>query len=228
MRRRRIFLDVFGGATNPAAKRMQPSPIAHYALSWLLAVAGMGVPAMPSAQPEQPVTAADLVGTVMTVSVTNDRIMRRDSRQYPDKYQTDWTIEFVSEDTIRPTFVGTDYAPRRTSKTPVEAGGLISLGRTKETPSRGGGTFGWLFEAGALTFLRTYEAGAMKAVFAVTRTDIGFACTANVSWPKETGKPTIVLRSFVDNGKVEIISAKQAASSCTIGKPTTDDGQRKP
>jgi len=68
----------------------------------------------------------------------------------------------------------------------------------------------------------------MKAIFAVTRTDNGFACTANVSWPKETGKPTIVLRSFVDNAKVEIVSANQTASSCTIGKSRTDDAQKKP
>jgi hypothetical protein len=38
--------------------------------------------------------------------------------------------------------------------------------------------------------------------------------------------PTIVLRSFVDNSKVEIMSAKQADSSCTISKPT--NGQNKP
>jgi hypothetical protein len=86
----------------------------------------------------------------------------------------------------------------------------------------------WLFEAGILTYVRTYEAGAIKATFAVSRTDLGFACTANVSWPRETGKPSIVLRSFVDNSKIEIISAKQSASSCTISKPTSDNEQKKP
>jgi hypothetical protein len=226
--RRGKFLDILNGATGwPPAERVQPSPFAKYALSRLLLVIALGVPA-PSAWAQQPVTTADLVGTVMRLSITNDRTMRRDGRQYPDKYQTDWTIEFTSQDFIRPTFVGTAYSPRSTYKTPVEGGGLIALGVSKETRSRGGGTFIWLFEAGALTYLRTYEGGAMKATFAVTRTDAGFACTANVSWPKETGVPTIVLRSFVDNSKVEIISAKQSASSCTISKPTSDEGQRKP
>ena len=154
--------------------------------------------------------------------------MRREGRQYPDKYQTDWTIEFVSEDTIRPTFVGTDYAPRGTFKTPVETGGLILLGRSIETPSRGGGTFTWLFENGVLSFVRTYEVGAMKATFGVSRTDRGFACTAAVSWPKETGKPSIVMRSFVDNSKVEIITAKQSASSCAISKAASDNELKKP
>jgi hypothetical protein len=222
--RRGNFLDVLDGATGWPPEKVQPSPFVKYVLSRSLLVIALGVSA-PSAWAEQPPTAADLIGTVMTLSVTNDRTMRREGRQYPDKYQTDWTIKFVSEDAIRATFVGTAYGLRSTHKTPVEGGGLIPLGVAKETSSRGGGTSLWRFEAGSLTYLRTYEAGAMKATFAVTRTDSGFACIANVSWPKETGLPTIVMRSFVDDSRVEIISAKQSASSCTISKPS-DEGQK--
>jgi len=177
---------------------------------------------------EEPVTAADLVGSVMKLSVTNDRTMRREGRQYPDSYQTDWTIEFVSDQTIRASFVGTVHSPRGISKTPVEAGGPIPFGRPIETPSRGGGTFTWLFENGVLSFLRTYEVGAMKGTFAVSRTDRGFACTAAVSWPKEVGKPSIVMRSFVDNSRVEIIAAKQSASSCAITRTASDNDLKKP
>jgi hypothetical protein len=222
--RRGNFLDVLDGATGWPPEKVQPSPFVKYVLSRSLFVIALGVSA-PSAWAEQPLTAADLIGTVMTLSVTNDRTVRGNGRQYPDKYQTDWTIKFVSEDTIRPAFVGTSYGPRATAKTPVEGGGPIRLGVSIETPSRGGGTFLWRFDAGVLTFLRTYEVGAMKATFAVTRTDAGFACTANVSWAKETGMPTIVLRSYVGNSKFEIISAKQSASSCTISKPANDEGQ---
>jgi len=222
------FLDVLDGATYPTTERVQPNPFAYHALSWLLVVVvavGLSVPLMGA---EEPVAAADLVGSVMRLSVTNDRIMRREGRQYPDKYQTDWTIEFVSEDAIRATFVGTVYGPRGISKTPVETGGLILLGHAIETPSRGGGTFTWLFENGVLSFVRTYEVGAMKATFEVSRTDRGFACTATVSWPKEVGKPSIVLRSFVDNSKVEIMTAKQSTSSCAISKAASDNQLKKP
>ena len=83
-------------------------------------VAGLVAVAQGSSAPlmgaEEPVSAADLVGSVMKLSVTNDRIMRREGRQYPDKYQTDWTIEFVSEEAIRASFVGTDYGPRWNSR----------------------------------------------------------------------------------------------------------------
>lgn len=197
-------------------------------MRWLLVVVvtlGLSAPLL---RAEEPVTAADLAGSVMRLSVTNDRIMRREGRQYSDKYQTDWTIEFVSQTFIRPSFVGTAYSPRSTHKTPVEGGEFTVLEVAKETRSRGGGSEIWLFEAGALIYLRTYEVGAMKAIFSVTRTDGGFACRANVFWPKETGKPSIVMRSFVDNSSVEIITAKQSASSCTISKAESANQLKKP
>jgi hypothetical protein len=68
----------------------------------------------------------------------------------------------------------------------------------------------------------------MKAIFSVTRTDGGFACSATVFWPKETGKPSIVTRSFVDNSTVEIITAKQSVSLCAISKAASDNQLKKP
>jgi hypothetical protein len=176
----------------------------------------------PSAWAQQPVTAADLVGSTVKVSVTSDRVMRRDGRQFPNRYQTDWTIDFISEDTIRPTFIGTSYSPRATNKTPPEGGRLIVLGQPNEINSRGGGHRLWIFNDGVLTFLRTYEGGSMKATIAVTRSGEGFSCTASVSWPREVGVQTIRLRSFVDNASIEIVSAKQSASSCKISKGTSE------
>jgi hypothetical protein len=223
--RRGNFLDVLDGATGWPPEKVQPSPFAKYAFGRLSLVIALGVPA-PFAWAQQPVTTADLVGTVMKVSVTNDRILRRDGRQFPNRYQLDWTIEFVSQDTIRPTFVGTSYSPRRTTKTPLEGGGLVRLRVPNETRSRGGGEQMWTFDPGILTYLRTYEGGAMQATFAVTRSDVGFACTARASLVKETGVPTIVMRSFEDNSKIEIIRSKQSASSCSISKPTSGEGQK--
>jgi hypothetical protein len=217
----------FDKATYQSIERARPNLFAKHALSWLLVVFAVGL-SPPLRGAEEPVTATDLVGSVMKLSVTNDRIMRREGRQYPDKYQTDWTIEFVSEDAIRPAFIGTVYGPRGISKTPVETGGLILLGRSIETASRGGGTFTWTFENGVLSFVRTYDAGAMRATFAVSRTDHGFVCTAAVSWPKEVGKSSIVMRSFVDNSRVEILTAKQSASSCAISKASADNRLKKP
>jgi hypothetical protein len=177
----------------------------------------LGATPTTSAYGQQTLTSGDLVGAVMEVSVTNNRVVRRDGKQFEDRYQTDWTIHFVSKDRIRQTFIGTNYSPRGINKSPLE-GGLATLGRPKETPSRGGGHRLWIFDAGVLTFLRTYQGGGMKGTFTVTRSGSGFNCTARVSWPREAGVPTIVMQSYVDNARIEIVSATQSASSCSIGK----------
>src|SRR5436190_14585631 len=153
----------------------QPSLLGRYALLSPLVLGLLSVPAW-----AQAVTAADLVGIVMKVSVTNDRVIRREGQEFLNKYQTDWTINFVSDNTIRPFFIGTDYNPRSISKSPVEGGRLVVLGQQTETRSRGGGQLIWAFDAGALTYLRTYEAGAMKATFPVSRRGADFSCTASV------------------------------------------------
>lgn len=94
---------------------------------------------------------------------------------------------------------------------------FVKLERSGPTSTRGGGNAVWFLEGNVLTFLRTYEGGAMKATFAVTRTGTSLRCSASVSWPKEVGVPTIKLRGE-DQASVEILSARQTASSCRIGK----------
>src|SRR5208283_4312393 len=103
----------------------------------------------------------------MKASAVEDRVMRRgDGREWQEKYQSDWTIEFVSEETIRPTFVATIYHPAVTNKLPPAGGGLVTLGRVRELSDRGGGQALWTFDAGVLTNLRSFVAGAAKHTFA--------------------------------------------------------------
>ena len=61
----RRFLDVLDGANCPTTERVQPNPFAYHALSWLLVVVVALSLSAPSAWAQAPVTAADLVGTVM-------------------------------------------------------------------------------------------------------------------------------------------------------------------
>ncbi len=69
--------DVLDRAAYPLAERVQPNPLARYALFSLLAVVVALGSSAPLTGAEEPVSAADLVGSVMKLSVTNDRIMRR-------------------------------------------------------------------------------------------------------------------------------------------------------
>jgi len=168
-------------------------------------------PASLSAQ--QPVTINDLEGAAISASTTHERITRRDGRERPDKYRLDWSIRFISRDTIHTSLVATSNNARGTySKKNVAT---VNLARPKATKSRGGGHMLWIFENGVLTFLRTYQGGGMKAIFAVTRKSGGFACSATASWPREVGVPSIVLESF-DKQPMEILSEKLVASSCQV------------
>jgi len=181
---------------------------------WLLTL-GLGVLSA-SAWAQQPVTPADLVGTVTKASTIEDRVMRRDSREWQEKYQSDWLIEFVSKETIRPTFVATIYHPAVTNKLPPAGGGLVTLGRVRELSDRGGGQALWAFDAGVLNNTRTFTAGAVKYTFAITRNGAGFDCTVTVLWGREVSVPYISMRSAIDGVWVQLVSAKQSSSSCQI------------
>jgi len=170
------------------------------------------------ARSQNPVTMDDLQGAIMEASATNQRLVRVNGREVTNKYQTDWTIRFISAEAIRSIFVGTTHDDRGARE--AKGSGRVvdvNLARPSETKSRGGGHQVWIFENGVLTYLRTYEGGGMKATFAMNRDAAGFSCTTNVAWPREVGIPSIKMRSDFDNQIIiELLSTKQIASSCRI------------
>jgi hypothetical protein len=168
-----------------------------------------------SAWAEKPVVSAELVGSIIKGSTTEARVHRMGDSEWSLRVQLDWTIEFVSKDQIRPTFVVTVYDRGATQKRPAEAGGLIRLGKPAEARDRGGGDYIWTFEEGVLTLVRSYKSGAQTVIFAVTRSRAGFDCTASVSWFHEAGTPNIMLRRG-DGTWMEIVSSKQESSSCAV------------
>ena len=162
----------------------------------------------------QTITMEDLQGALMEVSVTQERTIRRDGRELPNKFRMDWKIRFNSLESISVSSERISYGLRKTNRT-KEKESVKNLTRPTETRLRGGGHALWILEDDALTFLRTYQGGGLKATFAMARSPTGFDCTAKVGWLREEGAP-IVMRSFVDEARLEILSARQVASSCRI------------
>jgi hypothetical protein len=189
----------------------------------LLLIVGFGA-LSGSASAQQPVTSADLIGAVMKASIIYERVDRRSGRESSAKYQVEWTIEFVSKDTIQATTVQTIHGPGGTRRLPPEGGGAITLGRPREVGNRGGGHSVWIFDTGTLTGLRTFKSGAAKTAFAVTRNGTGFDCTGSHSILREEGLQTVILRALVGNVWTEIVSVKQVASSCRIGGSDVEPG----
>jgi hypothetical protein len=164
---------------------------------------------------ENSVASAELVGAVMKSSTTEARVHRSGDAQWALRVQVDWTIEFVSEDKISATYIVTTYIRGDAKKGVPEGGNLITLGKPAEAHNRGGGEYVWTFDEGVLTLVRSYQSGAQKLIFAITRSGTGFDCTASVSWFREVGAPQIMFRAM--NGIwTEMVSSKQEKSSCAI------------
>ena len=162
--------------------------------------------------------ASQLVGSAIKASVTNLQSGIKNGRKFQSPLKQDWTIELQANNTLRVTFSATASTPKgNITRGPQTFVQQLEIPAKAAVP-RGGGDAVWFFDDNVLTNLRTYEGGAQRATFAVTRTGADLRCSATVVWPKEVGVPTIKLRSLVDNAKVEIVSAKQTSSSCRIVK----------
>jgi hypothetical protein len=165
---------------------------------------------------QTPVAIDDLQGAVMEASTTHERVIRRDGKERPNKVQYDWTIRFISTDAIHVRIVVTSYGARGTQKKTDNQGRVFNLVDPKETKLRGGGHLLWVFENGVLTRLRTFQGGGAMGSFAFTRSANGFDCTIEFSWAREAGVPSINFRSVIADAWVQILSAKQVASSCRV------------
>jgi hypothetical protein len=171
-------------------------------------------PAKAAVRSEQ-VTIEDLQGATIEASTTDERVVRQKGKNYPGKFQMDLNIRFIDTNSIHVNFVGTWYGARQTRQTKNE-GGVANLEHPKEVKSRGGGHSLWTFQDGVLSYLRTYQGGGMIMTFAMNRSAKGFECAAKMSKPRETGIPSINMKSVVAGGWVEILSSKMVRSSCSI------------
>jgi hypothetical protein len=163
----------------------------------------------------QAVTLADLEGALVEVRFLRQQTISREGRELSNQFQNDLKIEIGPADTIRQTNSPTAYTTRgtRTGKT---TSGSWTLERPQETPTRGGGHGIWIFADGTLTFLRTFQGGALKRVFAFTRGAGGLTCTATQTFAREQGVRGIVLDSGIDNVPTVILSTKPISAMCRI------------
>ena len=94
-----------------------------------------------TASAQQSVTLIELHGKIMQATALSDRVMRRDGRQFPEQYQTDWKIIFQSSDTINVTFIGTSSTARGKVQSPIRA-----LERKARATARNRGTGRWAYD----------------------------------------------------------------------------------
>jgi hypothetical protein len=184
------------------------------AVSWHV---GLAAAVISSPAAEKPVSFDDLKGVVIETRFLRQQTLLREGREVSNQFQTDLKIEIGSPDRIHQTISQTAYTARGTRKGKTMSGSW-TLEHPQETTTRGGGHSVWIFADGTLTFLRTYQGGALKRFFTFTRISAGLACTGGENFAREQGVRGIVLNSGIDGVPTVILSTKPVSSTCRVAK----------
>jgi hypothetical protein len=167
---------------------------------------------------DQAVTFSELEGAVVDVQVISQRVVRREEREFPVRFQNDLKIIIGPGAKIDGTLTPTTNGPRgeRQGKSRTFS---TTLNKLAEIVGSGGGVGAWTFAGdGTLIFLRTYKEGAFRRTIAFTRSTEGFSCAANESLARENGVGGLALNSAIDDSSVTIVRYEQISSSCRVTK----------
>ena len=175
----------------PPFRDVSTAPIA-----WLI----FGLTMLSTSSWGQPVTFAELDGTVIDATVVRQQWTRREGRENSSVLQI--VIKLVigpgNEITVMTTPTSrvsgeTRQGPTRTTSTMLE-----------QVTKRDRGHTVWTFADGTLTFLRANTiAGAFRRDFVFARSDEGFKCTARDTIVREKGVGNITTYSVIDGRETE-------------------------
>jgi hypothetical protein len=179
-----------------------------------------------TAPPTDPVTFAELAGSVIEATVVRDQIMRREARTFATRFQSDIKLVIGPDDRIQVSVTPTTDTPSGRHVGPTRTGPFL-LKKTRPLPTQGGGEGVHLFKDGVLTFIRTYKEGAFKRTIAFSRTPDGPSCTAEEGFAREDGVGDIAMNSSIDGRPIVLLSYKPISSTCRVAKqsetPTAGD-----
>jgi hypothetical protein len=168
----------------------------------------------------QEVMLADLEGAIIEARFLRHQTLIREGHEVSNQLQTDLKIEIGPADKIRQTLSPTVHTVRGIRKGKPTSGEW-TLERARETVTRGGGHTVWFFSDGALTFLRTFQGGALKRVFTFTSGPGGLSCTGTENFVREQGVRGIHLNSGFDDVPVIILTARPISATCRVKTPKT-------
>jgi hypothetical protein len=169
----------------------------------------------------QAVTFTDLEGAKIHAKLVTDMEAQRQGRQGPVTQEADWQIDVQPEEMISFNFRATSHTLRGTKTSPVRAR-TVKLEEPWSTPD---GEAVWQFKDGDLTFVRSYQGGAVRTIVSLKRDGQNLTCAANTIFARERGKNGILLNSAIDGAPVTILNWKPVSSSCevTAKKPDSAD-----
>jgi hypothetical protein len=167
-------------------------------------------PRVPSSQA---VTFTDLEGAkIHAKQVTEMLRQRQGGRQGLVTQEADWQINVQPEQRISFSSRVTAHTPRGTRVAPVRERTV----KLDEPWSTDNGEAVWQFKDGDLTFVRSFQGGAVKTVISLKRDGQNLTCTTTRVLARERGKNGLVLNSAIDGAPVTILSWKPVSSTCDV------------
>ena len=184
-----------------------------------LIVACMGVMCLPAweTQAQEAPTLQELEGSEIYYQAVMSQYVEKGGQRYATQTTFNDKLAIRAGGALQHTSTATSVKDGRvtTGKTNVapiqmvEKPGATDMGR-------GPGHVLWVFDAGTLTMLRTYQSGAHKKVSTFTRTAEGIVCKYDHIWAFEGDRKHIEVTSAVDGQRLIIFSYRQLSSRCRV------------
>jgi hypothetical protein len=163
----------------------------------------------------QDVSLADLSEARIEAKVVREQVIRRDTREFPIRIESDVKLVIGPGDKVHQTWTPTSTGPKGTAKGKTLTT-TVPLARPREFGALGGGHGIFIFEDQTLTFLRTLKGGAFKRVIVFGRSKDGLTCTARETFAREDGDKPIFLDAVTDGKPMIIVSWKDISSTCLV------------
>lgn len=180
---------------------------------------GLAVIASASAAHAQAPGFAELEGATIHASRTEVRSVRTSTDQNGEQRVVMVnTIRIGAGGKLTPslTITADGVSSKSTSATRTFGGNTVSLNQPYAARD---GQMVWVFESGTLTNMSTQSQGGHIMKIAFSRGSGGLTCRISGAFARENGAGAISLGSTTHSkGAVEVISVRQAGSSCRVSK----------
>jgi len=130
----------------------------------------------------------------------------------PATAEFEWNVAFASGGRITWSYRPVIRTSRGDQKGATIAG-TSGLGEAWRTEN---GYAMWQFRDGELKFVRSYQSGAMRLIFAAKRDGPDLRCVATNVFTREGNKQDLIINSPVEGAPVTISTWKQSSSNCEV------------
>ena len=192
---------------------------------WMLGIAAFVAPVSGEPGAEAPdqgsrpaLSLRQLEGANIHATLVTEMLAQQEGGpQGPATTEDDWNI------TVEPGGkISWSYRPTIRTRRGTQRGAKIAnTSALDEAWQTANGAAIWQFSDAELSFVRSYQGGAMRLTIAFKQDGPNLTCTASNVFARERDKNGLILNSPIDDTPVTIFSWKQVSSICDVTSPAT-------